>query len=227
MPYTYDDIIKGVSESQPAVERALAELIKRKLIYRKGELYQYSALQEAEEVAQKLFTLYEQLNKPETELFIRGLLCQPGQPYMTLRKVLIAATEKEGLMTDEVTKLIQSDIQQSYIITRKLAFVVESIFLPPNFIPEYYVPHFRKINQIDYQRLEEKFDHSEFRLIVEDYLISRYPAEIARQSADYILRKRADVWEAIKTTASPSRGLFGVVWGHQPLAQVPLVLLDN
>ncbi len=78
-----------------------------------------------------------------------------------------------------------------------------------SFIPLYYYPHFIMMKPDNTGRLRERLKETGVAMVEEEYLLGRYPKEIARQSRDYVFREKEYIRERIKNEA------FDIWWFYR------------
>lgn len=196
--HTYEDIINETSRSQENVKRALAKLVESKIIKSEESFYRYIPTPEAEEFCQKLFDLYEKAaQKPRMELIVRGILSSSARHLFKLSK-LLEVLEKEGFSSEDVSQLLEEDINKGCLRRLKLIFVTRFPFSPPIYMPSGHVLHFREVHPQEYKNLKEYSQSKGLCFIEEEYLQPNYPPELAEQGRRYLEKQARQILESLR-----------------------------
>ena len=201
-PHTYEDIISETLVSQGNIEKALTKLVESGVVQVEGGLYRYIPTPKAEELCQKLFTLYEQvLQQPRLELLLRGILSQSAPHYFLRKATLVEMLEREGFSSQEVARIIEEEIEKGYLRQLKLVFVTKLPFSPPVYVPLGYISHFGPIPSREYEALREYSQIRGLNFLEEDYLQADYPPELAEQGQKYLESETGEILERLREEA--------------------------
>jgi len=201
-PATYDNIITTIQKEQALTDKALEELVSRGIIIKSDDYYRYSATPEADEISQKLFSLYEKVLKtPQMELLVCGLLSRAGGGHLLRINTLLHVLAIEGYATDDVLHFLNEEIERGHIIKVQVNFIGMALSLPPILIPASYSPRLQ-VNASEYETAKEWCQGSGLSFIEEDYLIGNYSDELAEASVQYVeTEKQRAVTEVLREEA--------------------------
>ena len=202
-PSLYNDITRAVHEGQVLVDRALAELIGRGVVDMCGEAsYHYRATPETDEFCQRLFALYDKvMSRSQKELFVRGLLSQPGPRYLWRISKLLEVLEREGFAREDAIQFLDQETKKGYIRRVKIIFVARISFMAPPFIPYYYMSDFRNVDNDEYEQLKQQGDRLGFAMDEEDYLMGTYPPELSQPAVQYVEKEKRQIRDMLKEEA--------------------------
>ena len=194
-----EEIRRALSGEKPAyIDRAFEELRNRGIIGKEGDLWEISSSPEVEALIQKLFELYEKVNRAaKRELLIRGILSQTSWQYLLRFEVLVEILEQEGLEREEVGEFIQKEVERGYIEKFKVIWVGRAS-AAPIFMPSYYLSYLAYISPEEYQKLRR---NTSLPVFEDEYLLGKYPEEIATPAKEYIEREYRELCNILRERA--------------------------
>jgi hypothetical protein len=195
--HTNTNITRAVNEGQTLVTKALAELVARGLLVKKGARYRYRVTPETDKLCQRLFELYDKLStRPQMELLIRGLLSQPGPRYLWHLNELLGVAEREGFSRKDVTAFLDGEMEKGYLTRVKMIFVVRAPSAAPPFIPYYYMSDFRNVQPDEFDKLKQCHALG-LSINEESYLMGTYPPELSQPAVQYVEQEKRQVRDAL------------------------------
>lgn len=201
-PSTYNDISRAVQEGQALVDKALAELMARGLVDRRGRDYSYRASPEADELCRKMLALYDRVMVSQRkELLVRGLLSLPGLRCLWRVSKLLDVVEKEGLAREDIIPFLDEEVRAGYVSRAKIMFVARIPFTAPPFIPYYRIDDFRGVEADEYEQMKEQCARLGLSIKDEQYVAGTYPAEIAQPAVRYLEREKRQLRDILKEDA--------------------------
>ncbi|MFC2007343.1 hypothetical protein ACFLVB_01950 [Chloroflexota bacterium] len=199
---TYSDIINNAVEGQASAGKALEKLTADGIIDKTGQRYSYHATTENDDFCNKLFALYERVVKrPQVEVMIRGLLCQPARRYLLRLDIFLEVFAKEGFSIEEVNRCLDEESASGYLKKVKLIFVVRESFPPPTYMPLYYRSYLREVNPVEQEELKEYCSKMDITFSEVEYVTGDYPAELAEPAVQYLDKEKGYIKDWLKEEA--------------------------
>ena len=212
-PRTYADIISVVDEGQVYVDGALKKLTAEGIINDKGQHYFYNATAKAEGFCNKLFSLYDTVTRrPQMELLVRGLLCQPISHNLMKLDTLLEVLGKEGFAAGEVNRFVEEESSKGYLKRVKLVFITRESFSPPQFIPPHRLPYLREVSSDEQEQLKEYCNKLDLSLNKVDYVMGSYPAELAEPAIQFLEKDKSYIREKLREDAFQQRRRMRRIW---------------
>ncbi len=209
---TKEELASIIGEEQHYVDKALERLVAIDIVNGERGFYNYKATSYSENFCSQLIEVYDTLSKkPAKELFIRGLICQVPSQYLFRVDTLLEVLEQEGFDREEIEQFLAQEVERGYLRRLRVIYIgIEPYEIPICIPPLYfnYLGHLGIIDQGRYNGLKEEYKDYEFQGT--DYIVARYPAELATSAKGYIERERKEVKEHLKR-----KGLFawpGRIW---------------
>ena len=107
---TEQEIVITIGESKDRIGKALQKLSEKGLLKMERGFYFYVETPRSDDLAQKMFRLYEHVKKPPREQILRDLVSEmflkPDELEIRLLEEGFSQEEIEGVMEHEVDKLI-------------------------------------------------------------------------------------------------------------------------
>ena len=137
------------------------------------------------------------------QLLFRGILNAAHHPSLVHFKTFITLMEAEGFGADETGAALDEDSREGYVervtIMYRAKEGLEHRRL--SFIPLYCYPHFLMMKPESAGHLRERLKRTGVAMIEEEYLLGRYPKELASQSRDYVAMEKRHIREKIGNEA--------------------------
>jgi len=144
-------------------------------------------------------------------LLFRGILNAADYAYLVHFKTFTSLMETDGFTLEDVDAVLDADGREGYVerlkvMCRAREGLEHRCF---SFIPLHHHPHFIMMKPDNTGHLQERLRNMGVVMIEEEYLLGRYPKEIARQSREYVVREKEYIREKIKNEA------FDVWWYYR------------
>jgi hypothetical protein len=205
---TQEELATIIDEPLEYVNKALGKLIAINVVTQEEEGYLYHATPDSNQFAAQLMEVYEKVNrKPAKEMLIRGLICQIPPQYLFHIHTLLEILQQEGVEREEFDQFLVQETAKGYLKRIRVVYIGKEPSIVPIYIPPYYFYRLHHLGIIDHQKyasLKQESKDDEFQ--EEDYLIARYPPELANPAREYIERERGELRDNLR-----KRGL--VSWG--------------
>jgi len=205
---TQEELATIIDEPLEYVNKALGRLIAIDVVTQEEGGYLYHVTPDSDQFSAQLVEVYEKVNrKPAKEMLIRGMICQIPSQYLFHIHTLLEILQREGIESEEFDQFLEQEIAQGYLTRIRVVYIGKGLSIIPIYIPPYYFYRLHQLGIIDHQKydsLKQEYKDDEFQ--EEDYLIARYPPELANPAREYIARERGQLRDNLKM-----RGL--VSWG--------------
>ena len=206
---TKEQLVTIIEEEEQYVNKALEKLVATNIVSEEGGFYYYKSTPQNEKLSSQLLEVYQTVSqKPAKELLIRGLICQVPSQYLFQADTLFEVIKQEGVTKREFDQFLQQEEEKGYLKRVKVIYIGLDPYSPPVCIPPYYFYYLCHLGIIDrgkYNRLKEGYKDYELREV--DYIIARYPPEIATPAKEYIERGRKEIRDNLRR-----KGLHGWLW---------------
>ena len=134
-------------------------------------------------------------------LLFRGILNATQYAYLVHFEIFTALMETDGFSREDVDAVLDEESREGYVERLKVMYRAREGLghrcFP--FIPLYHYPHFIMMKPDDTGHLRERLKETGVVMAEEEYLLGRYPKEIARLSREYVLREKEYIREKIRS----------------------------
>jgi len=209
---TQGELATIIDEPLEYVNKALGRLIAIDVVAQEEEGYLYHATPDSDQFSARLVEIYEKVNrKPAKEMLIRGMICQIPPQYLFHIHTLLEILQREGVEREEFDRFLEQEIAQGYLKRIRVVYIGKELSIIPIYIPPYYFYRLHHLGIIDHQKYASfKQGYKDDKFQEEDYLIARYPPELANTAREYIERERGELRDNLRKRGSVSWG--GGLW---------------
>ena len=206
-----DSVIEHLQE-RAYTQKAIEMLVSQGIIRRGNGLL---TIVEGEENSRRvvgIMRFYDDVDRlVRRRLLFRGILNAAHYAYLVHFNTFTTLMETEGFGREDVDAVLDTDGREGYVerlkvMCRAREGLEHRCF---SFIPLHHHPHFIMMKPDNTGHLQERLRNMGVVMIEEEYLLGRYPKEIARQSREYVVREKEYIREKIKNEA------FDVWWYYR------------
>lgn len=171
-------VLEALQGDSLYLDRALEHLCQSQLIY--IETSSYQPLPALEDFAEKMFRLYDKINRrSQRDLLVRGLLCAVRERgYLMSLESLVRLLEQEGFEPGETLSFVQEETRQGHISKIRVSVGSRRAgVLPP--LPCLPLSDLRPTDLGDSDDLKDMWRDQGVVVWEGDYLIANYPVELS------------------------------------------------
>ncbi len=209
------DRLTSVIESLPDrahVEKAIAALRTQGIIEEQDGLLKIAGGEEIARRVEGIIRFYAEVDGiARRRLLFRGILNSAQYACLIHLDTLFGLMEAEGNTAQVTEGLIEKDASLGYVERLKIMYRARE-GLPHKsfpFIPFHYYPHFVAMKSDNTEHLRARLEHAGIVMIEEEYLLGRYPKQIAAQAREYVEREKEYIRNRIKDEA------FDIWWYYR------------
>lgn len=197
---TEASLVDNVKDRHHAV-KAMEALVRHGLVTRREDVVRLVEDERKLERVRALIDFYRGVQRAARKsLVFRGILNTTQYKCLIHLQTFLTIMEDEGFDRGEVEELLRKEKQDGYVEHMKIMYrsrqgLKHKLF---PFIPLYYYPHFIIMNTDNVGHFRERLQGAGIALTEEDYLLGKYPKEIAQQSRLFIARERPHIRDRIK-----------------------------
>ena len=206
-----DSVIEHLRE-RAYTNKAIEMLVGQGIIRRENGLLTIVEGEENSRRVSGIMRFYHDVDRTvRRRLLFRGILNAANYAYLVHFKTLTTLMETDGFSPEDVDAVLDADGREGYVerlkvMCRAREGLEHRCF---SFIPLHHHPHFIMMKPDNTGHLQERLRNMGVVMIEEEYLLGRYPKEIARQSREYVVREKEYIREKIKNEA------FDVWWYYR------------
>ncbi len=198
-----DSLVQGFHDRTSA-QKAIDSLLGQGIIKRENGRLAIAEGEINSRTVSRIMQFYAAVDRTaKRRLLFRGILNAARHASLVHFKTFIALMEAEGFSADETDAALDEDSREGYVerltIMYRAREGLEHRRL--SFIPLYYYPHFLMMKPESAGRLRERLKKTGVAMIEEEYLLGRYPKEIASQSREYVAMEKRHIKEKIGNEA--------------------------
>jgi hypothetical protein len=192
-----EEIASIINEKQEYVNKALEKLVAIGVVREAEGFYSYVFTPHSDKFYHNLMEVYTRVNKkPSIELMVRGLFCEIPHHYLIHANTVLEILEGQGLDRKELNHFLEQEIENGYLRRIRVICLGMRPFSIPVYVPSYYLSHLRILGWEHYEGPRQNYQDSEF--YEEDYLLARYPPELAAPARQYIETERRELKEKLR-----------------------------
>lgn len=212
-PHTREDITRVIRKSQIQVTKALDKLCQKGMISSREQCYVYEDTPKAENFLKKMKAVYCQVaNQPRLELVVRGLLSQLPLGYLLRLENVLELLGKENISREEAKIFLAKETEAGYLRQVKVIYTGVTPTIPPLYIPSYYISQLRDVNSSEYDKVKRQCHSRGEAFHEEDYLMGKYPPELAEPAREGFEKEKKEVVELLKEQALSQWPRFRREW---------------
>jgi len=206
-----DSVIEHLRE-RAYTNKAIEMLVGQGIIRRENGLLTIVEGEENSRRVSGIMRFYHDVDRTvRRRLLFRGILNAADYAYLVHFKTFTTLMETDGFSREDVDAVLDADGREGYVerlkvMCRAREGLEHRCF---SFIPLHHHPHFIMMKPDNTGHLQERLRNMGVVMIEEEYLLGRYPKEIARQSREYVVREKEYIREKIKNEA------FDVWWYYR------------
>jgi len=206
-----DSVIEHLRE-RAYTNKAIEMLVGQGIIRRENGLLTIVEGEENSRRVSGIMRFYHDVDRTVMRrLLFRGILNAADYAYLVHFKTFTTLMETDGFSREDVDAVLDADGREGYVerlkvMCRAREGLEHRCF---SFIPLHHHPHFIMMKPDNTGHLQERLRNMGVVMIEEEYLLGRYPKEIARQSREYVVREKEYIREKIKNEA------FDVWWYYR------------
>jgi hypothetical protein len=195
-----DSVVEHLQE-RAYTTKAIEMLVGQGIIRRENGLLTIVEGEENSRRVSGILRFYDDLDRTvRRRLLFRGILNAANYAYLVHFKTFTTLMETDGFSPEDLNAVLDADGREGYVERLKVMYRagegLEHRRFP--FIPLHHYPRFIIMKPDDTGHLRERLRSMGVMMIEEEYLLGRYPKEIARQSRDYMVREKEHIREKIK-----------------------------
>ncbi|MDP2718754.1 MAG: hypothetical protein U1D67_10065 [Dehalococcoidia bacterium] len=203
-PKTLSEIITATEESREHVEKALAKLVKEKMVRRRAGSFSFDGKQQRETLYGRMVEVCVLVTRSaQMELLIRGLMCATPQPCLIRLSAMTDIITAEGYYPVDSNGFIEEEIQKGRIKKIKLLFFGRKHQSLPTYVPQEYVTPLSWVDMDQYQLVGQQYmaENKGLPTAQEEYLSGNYPPELYNPAKEYLDRERPYIKDRLREEA--------------------------
>ena len=209
---TREDSVIEHLQKRAYTQKAIEMLVGLGIIRRENGLLTIVEGEENSRRVSGIMRFYDDVDRMvRRRLLFRGILNAADYAYLVHFKTFTTLMETDGFSREDVDAVLDADGREGYVERLKVMYRagegLEYRCFP--FIPLHHYPQFIMMKPDDTGHLRERLGSMGVVMVEEEYLLGRYPKEIARQSREYVVREKEHIREKIKNDA------FDVWWYYR------------
>ncbi len=195
-----DSVIEHLQE-RAYTNKAIEMLVGQGLIRKENGLLFIVEGEENSRRVSGILRFYDDVDRlARRRLLFRGILNATQYAYLVHFETFTALMGTDGFSREDVDAVLGEESKEGYVERLKVMYRaregLEHRCFP--FIPLHHYPHFIMMKPDDTGHLREKLRNTGVVMAEEEYLLGRYPKEIAHQSRDYVVREKEYIREKIR-----------------------------
>ena len=211
-PGTREDSVIEHLQKRAYTQKAIEMLVGRGIIRRENGLLTIVEGEENSRRVSGIMRFYDDVDRTvRRRLLFRGILNAAAYAYLVHFKTFTTLMETDGFGREDVDAVLDADGREGYVERLSIVYRaregLEHRCFP--FIPLHHYPHFIMMKPDDTGHLRERLRNAGVVMVEEEYLLGRYPKEIAHQSRDYMVREKEHIREKIRNEA------FDIWWYYR------------
>jgi hypothetical protein len=178
-------IAEAIGEPVDAVRAALERLAEMKVVAPSENGYVYRPAPENDNLLAKLTQVFHDVaeGRAATELLIRSYVCQIPSRHLFHLTTLVRLLEREGIDHDVAAPFLDQEVDRGYLRRTTTIYTRQaSPQLFPVCMTPYHFERLRRLGAVEHARAPEPDGVTGG--CIEDYLVARYPAKLARQARE-------------------------------------------
>ncbi len=195
-----EDLAENPSD-RPYVQKAVEMLVAQGIITRHDGVISIARGEANDRRVESILRFYSGVDRAvKGSLLFRGILNAARYSCLVHLGALVGLMGEEGFNRQDVEALLAKDGREGYVERLTVAYRTREglSYKSFPFIPLHHYPQYIMMKPDAQGRLQQRLKGAGVTIIEEEYLLGRYPKEIALQSREYLAREKEHLSDKIR-----------------------------